>query len=230
MKKIMVLLLVMCLLGLGAEPTNAQAITPEEAVVLAEPYGGDTRDCVMSNSGETLQEVAQAISQLPYEVVAFFSARTGDKLGEFTCLNAGRVVVPDAEMKKICAVKGGIIQIHNHPSYDTAFSSNDIKSAAMSKVKKTIVVSRWTTYVLKLKKGASWPRPQKAYNAHRQNVKLGRRIAELQAELAPGSMTLAEQKAFSTDWAVRKTAKRFRLKYTSVKHGADGEVRLSSAG
>lgn len=227
MKKFMMLLLV-CALGLGIEPTNARAITPEEAVVLAAPYEGDTHDCVTSNSGDTLEEVAQAISQLPYEVVAFFNAKTGEKLGEFTCLNAGTVVVPNREVKKICAVKGGIIQIHNHPSYDTAFSSNDIKSAAALKAKKAIVVSRWTTYVLQPKKGTSWPKPQKAYNTHRQNVKLGRKIAEFRAEFAPGGMTLAEQKVFSTNWAVKKTAKRFQLKYTSIRHSADGEVHLSA--
>ncbi len=219
MKIMMTLLVAVLLFGQSAE-----AMTQREAAELAAPYEKVYLEPVAVEFGQTAEETAQIISQLPYEVIAFFDYDTGEKLGAYTCFSSKRVNAPKDFLQELQEYDGRLMEMHNHPSKNCSFSPADIESAAARKIQCAVVVGRWNTFSLELKKGAKWKSVKTVSKIARSNNMLG--VVRAKKLLKKNKIQQDKYYFTATNWAVKETAKRLKLRYKVTPHGEDGTVQL----
>lgn len=203
---------------------SAEAMTQREAAKLAAPYEKVYLEPVAVEFGETVEETAQIISQLPFEVVAFFDYDTGEKLGSYTCFSSKRVNAPKEFCKRLQEYDGRLLEMHNHPSKNCSFSPADIESAAARKIQLAMVVGRWNTFSLQLKKGAKWKSVKAVSKIARSNNMLG--VTKAKKLLKQGKIQQDDYYFTATNWAVKETARRLKLDYKVTPHDEDGTVKL----
>lgn len=230
MKKLIRIVAVLLTISLATQCTPVQAITMQEAMELSEPY--KSKECgesVETDHGNTLEEVAAGIADLPYETIAAFCTSCGNKLAEYTNYNAGKVDTTKEQMPFRYTGKSGYTELHNHPSRNCSFSPADIKSAAYGKADCMIVVGRWNVFILRPgKKG--WPSAKKAYTTAYSNNLKSMALAKSEQKEAEAAGKKFDFYFKASNRAVRWTSKQLGLEYTVIPRGKDGSISLVSNG
>ncbi len=122
---------------------------------VAEDY---TLTSTVSNYGSTMDEIAENLRDLPYEVAVCFDGK-GNFLSENTDYLPSNVTiaVPNLQNSGFWAkiLPAHPIILHNHPA-DVPFSLSDLEAAAASDVAVCIAVSSEHTYIMKPPR-LGWP-------------------------------------------------------------------------
>lgn len=108
--------------------------------------GRGLNEPIISNHGDNLAAVMEAIRHEHYEYVAIFDT-DGHKLVEGTLLSPYQCDIPRAEWSHVRNLAR--MHLHNHPGFEqTAFSDNDYYNMILCKFQYAVVVTHWFTYTI----------------------------------------------------------------------------------
>lgn len=129
-------------------PDDAQAEPTDQSEDHEAETESQTKVAIRSNHGNSLKEVMEAIRHEEWEYDAIFDL-SGKKLAEGTFQSPGSCNITPEDWLEVKQYGGEVIELHNHPGRDNAFSPQDFKAFMhCDSIKQSIVGSKKHNYFL----------------------------------------------------------------------------------